>query len=163
MLWLGGARVPVLVVPGLGGGLHGVRRDAGTVLVRSKARSPSRGGVAARTESRQHRRGWSSSNSTISCTQKRNGGINGCAGTREERGKERKELRTSTFTGNRGTQRRKLQAPASDLCGLGARFDEGWEGKGGGEAGLFIGTNMEGFNGEIRRKSRGGNPSLAGA
>ena len=56
-----------------------------------------------------------------------------------------------------------MAAPASYFRSLGARFDEGWEGNGGGEAGLSIGTNMEGFNGVIRRKSCGGIPSLAGA
>ena len=42
----------------------------------------------------------------------------------------------------------------SSSFSLGARFDEGWEGKGGGEAGLFIGRRTASNDGLKRRQSR---------
>ena len=46
--------------------------------------------------------------------------------------------------------------PASKFGGLGARIAWGGEGNGRGGRGLFIGSNMAGFNGVNRRQSREG-------
>ena len=59
-------------------------------------------------------------------------------------GEERKELGTSTFTGNQETRRRICGTPASNPCSLGARIEVRGEGNERGAPGLLIESNLAG-------------------